>query len=171
MQLADRGEVNGSILDVGCGTGENSLFFAGLGHEVVGVDSSVNAIKKATEKAKQRKIQLASFSVLNVFDLSELNKRFDSSIDCGLFHTFSDEGRKAFVKVLHSVLKMKGKYFMLCFSEQEPEDWGGPRRVTQNEITESFSKGWRINYIREARFETNFQDVTGKAWLSSITRL
>jgi cyclopropane fatty-acyl-phospholipid synthase-like methyltransferase len=28
--LEKRGEIKGSILDIGCGTGENSLYFAGL---------------------------------------------------------------------------------------------------------------------------------------------
>ena len=47
MRLEKRGEIKGSILDIGCGTEENSLFFANLGHEVVGVDSSSRAIQKA----------------------------------------------------------------------------------------------------------------------------
>jgi 2-polyprenyl-3-methyl-5-hydroxy-6-metoxy-1,4-benzoquinol methylase len=45
--LEKRGEIKGSILDIGCGTGENSLYFAGHGHEVVGVDSSRRAIQMA----------------------------------------------------------------------------------------------------------------------------
>jgi hypothetical protein len=35
----------------------------------------------------------------------------------------------------------------------------------------AFSKGWKINYIREAEFETMFDAEGVKAWLSSITRL
>ena len=34
-----------------------------------------------------------------------------------------------------------------------------------------FDKGWKINYIREAEFETAFGPHDVKAWLSSITRL
>ena len=83
---------------------------------------------------------------------------------------FSDEERPIFAASLSSVLYPGGKYFMLCFSEHEPGSYG-PRRVTQVEIRATFGKGWKINYIREAEFETAFGPHGVKAWLSSITRL
>ena len=169
--LEKRGEIKGSILDVGCGTGENSLYFANLEHEVVGVDSSKRAIHKAREKAKERKIGNVTFNVMDAFNLSELGRHFDNSIDCGLFHTFTDVQRRKYVKSLETVLAPGGKYFMICFSDLEPGGWGGPRRVTQKEIRDSFSVGWKINYIKDARFETNIHSDGGRAWLSSITRM
>jgi len=36
MQLEQEGEIVGSVLDVGCGTGENTLYLAEHGHEVWG---------------------------------------------------------------------------------------------------------------------------------------
>ena len=171
VNLEKCGEVIGSVLDVGCGTGENSLFFASSGHDAVGVDSSIRAIRKAQTKAKERKIERATFLVLDVLKLSELNKRFDNAIDSGLFHTFSDTDRVKFVSSLRSTLKSGGTYSMLCFSELEPTNWGGPRRVSQEEIILSFSEGWKINYIKDANFDTNFHQHGAKAWLSSITRL
>ena len=36
IDVAD--QITGSILDAGCGTGENALFFAKLGHKVTGID-------------------------------------------------------------------------------------------------------------------------------------
>src|SRR5213593_1381732 len=36
FEVADR--VTGAVLDAGCGTGENALFFAGRGHPVLGID-------------------------------------------------------------------------------------------------------------------------------------
>jgi cyclopropane fatty-acyl-phospholipid synthase-like methyltransferase len=172
VRLEESGEVKGSILDVGCGTGENSLYFASLGHNVEGVDFSPRAIKKAQEKAKKRQIENVNFAVLDALQLSKLSEeKFDNVIDCGLFHTFTDLDRVKFVKGLHSVLKQDGTYFMLCFSDLEPTQWGGPRRVSQKEIRENFVDGWKVNYIKEARFESNLHDDGGRAWLSSITRL
>ena len=83
---------------------------------------------------------------------------------------FSDEERPIYSASLSSALYPGGKYLMLCFSEHEPGSYG-PRRVTQAEIRATFGKGWKINYIREAKLETTFSAEGVKAWLSSITRL
>lgn len=170
VRLEEAGEIKGSILDVGCGTGENSLFLAGLGHEVWGVDSSVLAIRKAKAKSKERGVKV-NFLQHNALQLRDLNHTFDSAIDTGLFHVFDDDERPLFEKSLASVLRAGGTYYMMCFSEKEPADWGGPRRVTQREIKDTFRTGWKVNYIREARFETNMHEIAAEAWLSSILRL
>ena len=169
IRLAEDGEISGRVLDVGCGTGENALYLAELGFEVWGIDAAPYAIKKAKEKAKKRSLTV-NYLVFNALKLHLLQNKFDTIIDCGLFHVFSDEERPIFATSLSSALCPGGKYFMLCFSEHEPGSYG-PRRVTQAEIRAAFSKGWKFNYIREAEFETIFGPHGVKAWLSSITRL
>jgi 2-polyprenyl-3-methyl-5-hydroxy-6-metoxy-1,4-benzoquinol methylase len=46
--------VSGSVLDAGCGTGENALFFAGPGQPVIGVDFLPEPIRRAKAKAIER---------------------------------------------------------------------------------------------------------------------
>ncbi len=135
----------------------------------MGIDAAPAAIKKAKEKAKECGISI-NFLVSDALKLQLLQNKFDTVIDCGLFHVFSDEERPIFAASLYSVLYSGGKYLMLCFSEHEPGSYG-PRRVTQAEIHAAFSKGWKINYIREAELEITFGPDGVKAWLSSITRL
>lgn len=168
VRLAAAGEIRGKVLDIGCGTGENTLHLSGLGHEAVGIDISPKAIERARRKAEERGYK-AKFIVGDALALEKLRTRFDSVIDSGFFHTLSDRKRLTFKQSLGRVLSKGGTYFMICFSEQEPEYWGGPRRVTQGEIRDTFGKGWQINYIREAHFDTNWPVVAGRAWLSSIT--
>ena len=170
VRLAEEGKVTGDLIDVGCGTGENAMMFASKGHRVLGVDSAPLAIRKAKAKAKERKSR-AEFMLANALDLPSIGRRFDAAIDCGLFHVFSDGERVSFAKSLRVVLNPEGVYFMLCFSDSEPSDWGGPRRVTREEIRETFSSGWRVNWINAGRFESKYHDEGGHAWLSSITRL
>jgi cyclopropane fatty-acyl-phospholipid synthase-like methyltransferase len=168
IRLAEEGEIRGAVLDAGCGTGENALFLAGLGYEVTGIDAAGAAIRKANEKLRGRRVPVV-FLEWDALEISGLGKRFDTVIDCGLFHVFSDEERPMYVEGLRSILAPGGTFRMLCFSEMEPGDWG-PRRVTQNEIREVFARGWRVASIREARFETNLGPEGCRAWLSSITR-
>ena len=47
-------QITGSILDAGCGTGENALFFAGLGRKVTGFDFLEEPIQRAKRKATER---------------------------------------------------------------------------------------------------------------------
>ncbi len=169
IRLAEDGEISGKVLDVGCGTGENALYLAHLGLEVWGIDSALSAIKKARDKAKKRGT-IVNFLVSDALELQSLKNEFDTIIDCGLFHVFSDEERPLYAESLSSALHPGGNYFMLCFSENEPGSYG-PRRVTQAEIRTTFSKGWKVNYIREAELETMFGAEGVKAWLSSIARL
>jgi len=170
VKLADEGKIIGDVVDLGCGTGENAIMFAARGNRVVGIDSAPLAITKAKAKAKERGSS-AEFVVGNALDLAALGSSFDVATDCGLFHTFSDRERNIFEKNLRNILKPGGRYFMLCFSEHEPTDWGGPRRVTKDEIARTFSPGWRVDSIAAARFEAIHVGQGGRAWLSCLSRL
>jgi cyclopropane fatty-acyl-phospholipid synthase-like methyltransferase len=166
--LARSGEITGPVLDIGCGTGENALFFAGEGREVWGIDSAPLAIQKAQKKADERGLSV-HFLVMDFRNLPRLGRTFGTVTDSGFFHTLSDDDRTVFVDNLAAVLSPAGNYFMLCFSELEPPGYG-PRRITRQEIQDSFSSGWTINYIRPAVFESNTRAGGSCAWLSSISK-
>jgi 2-polyprenyl-3-methyl-5-hydroxy-6-metoxy-1,4-benzoquinol methylase len=169
VHLEKSGKISGDVLDVGCGTGENTLFLAGRGHDVWGVDSISAAIEIARRKAKERGLA-ATFLVNDTLKLHEICRTFDTVIDSGLFHTLSDPERPLFVQNVSEVLKPGGTYFMLAFSEHEPGGYG-PRRITKKEIQAAFSNGWRINEIQAAVFESHTRPEGSRAWLSSITRI
>jgi len=168
VQLAEAGEILGDVLDAGCGTGENALYLAGLGHTVVGVDSAPTAIERARAKAAERGVA-ATFLVADAMNLTIVGRTFDTVIDSGLFHALSDLDRPCYARNLAEVLKPGGRYFMLCFSDQEPPGYG-PRRVTRAEIEETFADEWRIEYIRPARFAHQLSDDGARAWLARISR-
>ena len=99
IDLVRRGEISGPVLDIGCGSGDNALFFAQAGFEAWGIDSSPLAIQKAQQKGAQRGLTVY-FQVLNALELATLNRTFDTATDSGLFHTLSDADRPLFVKSL-----------------------------------------------------------------------
>lgn len=133
------------------------------------------AIERAKAKAAQRGIT-AHFIVGNALELNKLGRQFDTVIDCGLFHTFADEDRPVFVQGLAEVLRPGGLLHILCFSDEEPGTVG-PRRITQQEIRDSFHDGWKVKQIEPTRFESlQRPDGPGhspggpKAWLATIER-
>src|SRR5882724_3817546 len=91
LDVAD--QITGSILDAGCGTGDNALFFAGRGHMVTGIDFLEEPIQRAKRKVAERGISV-TFLVKDATTLKDWSERFDNVIDCGLFHVFSDGDRK-----------------------------------------------------------------------------
>src|SRR5512135_2383123 len=93
-RLEESGEIHGSVLDAGCGTGENALFLASKGHEVWGLDFVPAALERARAKARERGLDVV-FGEGNALELEALGRRFDTVIDSGLFHVFSDEERPA----------------------------------------------------------------------------
>ena len=53
-----------SVLDAGCGTGENALSFASRGHKVTGIDFLEEPIIRARRKASERGLT-ATFLVMD----------------------------------------------------------------------------------------------------------
>ena len=173
VAVADR--ISGSILDAGCGSGENALFFAGRGCQVTGIDFFEEAINRARRKATERGLP-ATFLLKDAMTLKDWTERFDNVIDSGLFHVFNDEDRRRYVEGLATVLKPGGRLFLLCFSDEEPGTQG-PRRVTKAELHDAFAQGWVIESIEPSRYEVrpDLKDLTfseggPKAWFVVVRR-
>ena len=168
-ELAERGGLAGRVLDIGCGTGEHALMAAAAGLEATGVDASSTAVTIATRKAGERDLS-ARFLTWNALELSGLGESFDTVLDCGLFHVFEDLERPRFVDSLRASTRPGSWYYMLCFSDLEPGDWG-PRRIRQDEIRAAFSDGWRVEQIEPAQLETIIEPGAVHAWFASIRRV
>jgi SAM-dependent methyltransferase len=173
VEAADR--VAGAILDAGCGTGENALFFAGRGHPVVGIDFLEGPIEAARRKAEERGLD-AEFLRWDALTLADLDRTFDSVIDSGLFHVFADDDRARYTTGLARVTRPGGRVFLLCFGDEEPGTQG-PRRVSQRELREAFADGWAVEEVRPARIEVrpdlegfSFSEGGPKAWFAVFRR-
>ncbi len=168
LAIADAGAIRGRVLDVGCGTGEHVLMAAGLGLDATGIDLASTALRAAEQKACDRG-RSARFLHRDALKLADLGESFDTVLDCGLFHIFSDDDRAAFAASLRTVLRPGGRYFMLCFSDRQPGIWG-PRRVTQDEIRATFAGGWTVDSIEPATIDITIDPDGVRAWLAALTR-
>lgn len=79
LSLLRSNSVNGGImLDLACGTGSLGIFFAKKGFEVIGVDSSVEMLNTARDKAYENGVELL---LLNQ-DMTELD--LFGTVDCAI---------------------------------------------------------------------------------------
>jgi SAM-dependent methyltransferase len=170
VRLASAGAFSGTVLDAGCGTGENALHIASLGLAVLGVDVAETALAIAREKAAARGIK-AEFAAADGLALERLGRRFQTVLDCGLFHTFDASEQPAYAASLASVTEPNGTVHVLCFSDHGPET--GPHPVSEQELRAAFnpSAGWDIVALAPDRIETTFHDHGAPAWLARIKRI
>jgi len=168
VRLAQAGRISGSVLDAGCGTGENALHLAGLGNAVLGVDFAAAAIERAVAKAADRRLQV-EFRVADALDLAALHRTFDTILDVGLFHTLEDAERMRYAASLGAALRPGGRAFLLCWSDRNP--FGrGPRRISRREIRDTFREGWQVEAIDHEWLDTLLPEGRIHAWLVRITR-
>jgi SAM-dependent methyltransferase len=166
--LADAGFLNGRVLDVGCGTGEHALLAAGRGFEAIGIDAAPNAIRRARQKASERGLT-ARFEVWDALELPAFGVRFETVLDCGVFHVFDDDDRARYVESLAGVVEPGGRCAVLCFSNEQPGDWG-PRRIHSDELRASVAPSWRVDAIEASVLEITLSPEGAIGWLGTFTR-
>jgi SAM-dependent methyltransferase len=170
VRVASEGGFAGAVLDAGCGTGEHALLAATLGLPVLGVDVAATAIDLARAKAADRGIH-AEFLVADAFELDRLGRRFDTVLDCGLFHTCDEDERSRYVASVASATNHAGTLYVLCFSDKAPDI--GPHPVHAEELRAAFDRrsGWDVVAIEPDHIQTTFMEAGVPAWFATITRL
>ncbi len=168
-------QVKSPVLDAGCGTGDMAIYFAAKGHQVTGVDFLEEPIRRARAKAVEQNLNV-DFRVADATKLTDLPEHFNTVVDSGLFHVFTDDDRRKYVEGLAHVLNPGGHLFLMCFSNEEPGEFG-PRRITRAELQTAFSHGWQIESIEPNHFETNpkfkgatFSEGGPKTWFVTVIR-
>lgn len=121
---------NKSILDLGCGYGENDKFYKEQGAKyVLGTDISEKMIEKANEI---NKIDGIEYKVIAMEDISSIDKKFDIIISSLAFHYIKD-----FDKLINDCYKLLNNDGYLVFSQEHPF-------TTCIKFTENVKKGHTI---------------------------
>lgn len=170
VRLLDAGLVRSPVLDVGCGTGELSLFLARHGHDVLGIDLSTTAIRQAKEKARWRRVA-ADFLVWDALDVSrfgEVNLSFKTIVDSAMLHILGDRERDRFIDGLGDVLASGGLYCVLGDARRTEREIYG---ITLGEIRDRFRKadGWKVLFALPTVFERRWS--SNRAYFIGVQRL
>jgi SAM-dependent methyltransferase len=157
VALEREGRIEGQVLDVGCGRGDNATFLAGQGHQVTAVDASKTAIEQARERAGragQAGRTAVTFAVADALTLDGYEGRFDTIVDSALYHCLPDADRPRYAGTLHKAARPGGKLLLLCISDQAPEGMPPSRVTTQDLRTTLPAAGWQIERIEPTTITT-----------------
>lgn len=102
-----------AILDLGCGEGEMSMFFAENGAKsVLGLDISSNMLKEAE---RNNRFENVEFRRMSMEELSCLNQKFDMIFSSLAFHYVED-----FQKLMNDISSLLNEGGILIFSQEHP---------------------------------------------------
>ena len=135
----------GSVLDMCSGDGTNSIYLASKGFKVVGVDISPKAVEIAKERCKKRNV-MCDYSVGDILKIKP-DQKFDFVFDRGCFHHISNKNKPEYAMLVNRLLKKKGKFFLLCFSDRNPPF---DKNLSKKDIIGYFSEYFNILFIKDS---------------------
>jgi len=146
----------GPVLDVGCGSGDLSIYLANLGYETLGIDLVEAAIASARAKLTSvppETARLVNLLVADALRPSLLQQQFRAIVDSGFFHPFDPEQCDRYVEELALTLIPGGQYYLHAFDIEFPMS-SMPRRISAEEVRVRFTaeNGWRIREIQSVEF-------------------
>lgn len=108
-----------TLLDLGCGTGEDALYFAEQGLEVTAVDFSASGLAHLNKRAKEKNLKNVRTIEADICDLKLDTNSFDVIYSHLGLHYFDDETTSAIFENLNDMLKKDGLLFIKCKSVED----------------------------------------------------
>jgi len=148
-------------LEIGAGTGTNSIWLAERGFDVFGIDVASRAVERATAKLNGRSLR-CSFAALDFLISAPEGGPFEFIFDRGCFHVFDEpEERGQFAAQVAGALAPGGLWLSLIGStEGSPREVGPPRRSAR-EVVLAIEPALEVVELRSAEFSGH----GGPAWL------
>lgn len=150
----------GRALDLGCGTGTNTIYLVQHGWEAVGVDIAFLAILQAHWKAWRASVDVR-FHRASVTHMPFLEEPFDLALDIGCLHSLPSEKRAPYAAEVTRLVRSEGLYMIYAFTPRP-----GRPGVAPEEVRRLFTPAFRIER------QEGGEDPTGPSsawyWLRKI---
>ena len=125
----------GRALDVGCGTGTNSVYLARHGWRVIGVDYTARAVAAARVRARREGVQVRFLQAdVTRLEAGSVEPGVDLVLDMGCFHGVPRRGRPDYARVVGSLAAPGATMLLFCFRAP-----GGIPGVTDQEVQSVFA--------------------------------
>jgi SAM-dependent methyltransferase len=167
VEFVTSGRVQPTLtLEIGAGTGTNSLWLAERGFDVLGIDIAPLAVERANEKLEGRRLG-CRFATLDFLAASPHGGPFQFIFDRGCFHVFDEhEERARFSARVAAALAPGGLWLSLVGSTEGPPREVGPPRRSAGEVILAIEPALEIVELRTAEFRSH----GAKAWFCLARR-
>ena len=148
-----------SAVDLGCGTGNYTIWLATKGFQVTGIDFSKKAVELARKEAERMNVN-CTFMVGDLTDTEFKSiTKYKFAYDWEVLHHIFPDDRGTYIQNVVKILQKGATYFTVCFSELD-QDFGGEGkyRKTPMDTMLYFSSEKEIEQILEENFE--IMDIT-----------
>jgi methyl halide transferase len=143
------------VLDIGCGTGDNSIWLAQNGFQVIGTDTSDIAIEKAREKSANAMVK-CDFKLVDFLRSQIEDAPFGFAFDRGCFHSFSSENdRRNFAGNVAKHLEEYGLWLSIVGNADEHRKGPGPPQLTAQDIVIAVEPHFEILSLNSSHFGSN----------------
>jgi len=116
----------GRALDLGCGTGTNTLTMANNGWQVTGIDYVPRAIRTARRKARHSGLtNKVEFLVGDMLKIKPSHDKYDLILDIGCFHSMSGSDINRYADYISSHLVSGGSLLLYAHLKRIPESSHG----------------------------------------------
>jgi SAM-dependent methyltransferase len=158
----------GRAIDLGCGAGNLSVWLAGRGFEVTGIDFSEGALNLARKLAEEKGLTCTFLARDLLGDLSDLDGKFDFACDWELLHHVLPDDRPRYLENVQRLLRPGGRYLSACFSESDP-GFGGEGKVrttrlgtelyfsSEEELRELYKRNFSILQLETREIEGKYE--------------
>jgi SAM-dependent methyltransferase len=146
------------VLDIGCGTGDNSIWLAQNRFQVTGTDTSDIALRKAKEKASKANVE-CRFILVDFLKNKIEGAPFAFVFDRGCFHSFDSENdRRRFARNVAAHLQEAGLWLTLVGNADELRRRPGPPQRTAADIVLAVEPYFEILSLTSTHFGSNRQN-------------
>lgn len=151
---------SGRALDIGCGTGTDSIYLAMHGWDVTGVDMVPKALSTARRKAAAAGVspRFLEGDVTRLRDLG-VGDGYTLLLDFGCFHTLPKDQRDAYVDGV-SEAAAAGATLLLYGFRHPPRLAPMHAGMTTDEVRERFSRSWEL--VDADRMSVDAIEVAGR---------
>ena len=128
----------GRAIDLGCGEGSNAVYLSKIGFDVIGVDYSPTAIKRARANARAAGREVTFFED-DLTNLHHVSGKYDLLVDFGALNDLNQLDRDLYMQNVLPLTLPGSCYILFCFAKSLPS----------NEIEHRFAQHFSIETLNK----------------------